>query len=104
METSDRILEKRDLEKDNVSTDEVVEVIKQHREEKIKYTRWDPNSYDVGESVRKINEIGSILRRASNEKEWQKTIVVGIATVFRMKIEDTDVEIEQGNKIPFSKI
>lgn len=102
LEIPEMKLERKELKKNNVSTDEVVAIIKQHWDIKFKYTWCDAEaSLDLAASVEKITEIASIFIKMGNEKEWDKMVTMGISNVFRMKIVDINMEIQEGDKIPF---
>ncbi|PKY56435.1 hypothetical protein RhiirA4_507245 [Rhizophagus irregularis] len=70
---ADNLLRSHELKKDNVATEEVVEIINEHREtEKIKYVQYDPNSSNSNGLRDKLEELQKIFERLDSEMEWKK--------------------------------
>lgn len=65
-------LASRPLKRDNVATDEVVEIIKDYRtNEKIKYVQYQGSTNEL-EVKEKLTELEDIFNQTSNEMEWER--------------------------------
>ncbi|PKY50739.1 hypothetical protein RhiirA4_531170 [Rhizophagus irregularis] len=64
---------RKELKKDNVAPEEVVEIIKKHRKEaRIKYVPYSPTSASKGAVTDKLDELKSIFDSLDSEMEWEK--------------------------------
>lgn len=85
--------------KDNVSTEEVVDVIKEYRS-KINYNHWDDNaSSNVDSWTTKLREVGAIFEKTDHTNEWNKTIIVAVANVVCHVIKNINKEYDDGTLI-----
>ncbi|POG61064.1 hypothetical protein GLOIN_2v1486559 [Rhizophagus irregularis DAOM 181602=DAOM 197198] len=64
---------KQVLKKDNVAPEEVVEIIKDYRTNKIKYVQYQESTTDREEHLmKKLDEVKEIFNQTSNKMEWEK--------------------------------